>query len=126
MTMIVGTGITIAFSSGFLAEIQDVTWSGIHRDSIKSSHAGTTTAHTFSPSDLYDPGELQVEIHHDPSVKPPINGAAENITVTWPDAGAATWVVSGFMTDYEVKSPLEDKIIATATLKLSGDVTVTP
>lgn len=126
MTATVGTGLSIAFSTGFLAEIISVSGSGISREPINTSHMGTTVAHTFTPSTLFDAGELAVELAFDPATKPPITGAAETVTITMPDAGAATWAASGFLTSFEYTGPLEERMTATATIKFSGDITVTP
>lgn len=118
----VGTGLTVTFSTGFLAEILNGKWTGYERKSIDTSHMGTTTAMTFTPGSLADPGQLECEILFDAGTKPPINSAAESVTVTYSDA--STWAASGFMTNFDWESPLEDRMTATATIKFSGDVTV--
>lgn len=126
----VGTGLTITFASSFCAQIVDMSWSGISRVSIPTSHMGTAAPDptkfgnmTFMPGDLSDPGELSVELHFNPDTEPPIDQVAEAITVTY--NGGATWVTSGFMTNFEVGTPLEDKMTGSATLKISGNVTIT-
>jgi len=128
--MDVGTGASITFSSGFMAEILDIKWSGISRAAIDSTHMGTTTARTFDPATLFDPGELGVELALDPGTRPPIDSAAESVTVTLPNgaagaSGTSTWQAQGFLTEFEWGAPLEDKMTATAKLKFSGDITVT-
>jgi hypothetical protein len=122
----VGTGTTITFDTGFFAEILSVNWSGITRPSIDTSHMGTATAMTYTPGSLFDPGELQVEIAFVPGTAPPWDSVAETCTVTWPDAGTATWAASGFMTEFEVSGALEERLTATGTVKLSGDITIVP
>lgn len=119
----VGTGSTITFSSGFFAEINSISHGGITRPSINTSHMGTTTAHTKIPGKLFDAGQLNVEMNFRQATKPPITGAAETVTVTFP--GANTWSFSGFMVDFEYSDPFEDKMTATATIEASGDITVT-
>ena len=123
--MDIGTGTTIAFSSGFFAEILDVSGPSAARESVQVSHMGTTNAHVFTPTDLVDWGELTVEIGFDPGTKPPMNGAAETVTITFPNSGASTWAFSGFMTAFEPSVPLEDRMTGSATIKVTGDVTVT-
>lgn len=124
----IGTGITIAFQSGFFAEILDVKGPSAAREAIQTSHMGTTNAHTFVPADLVDWGELVVELAFDPAKDPntAMTAAAESITMTFPDSGAAKWVFSGFMTGYEPSIPFEDRCTCTATIKVSGKPTVTP
>ena len=121
----IGTGVAIVFgTSGFTAHVMAVNGQAATRESINSSHHGTATWHTFIPGDLSDPGELSMEINFDPDDQPPINGAAETVTITFPlPAGgttAATLASSAFVTGWEWATPFEDKMTATITLKLSG------
>ena len=123
--MWVGTGTTISFESGFLAEILDVTPPGMSRESIATSHMGTAdNAHTFTPAKLVDYGELSVDIGFDPSAEPPITDAASAIVITFPDSTASTWTFNGFMTGYEAADPLEDRMTASCTIKVTGKITV--
>ena len=39
----VGTGVAITFDTGFFAEITNIAWSGISRESIDTSHMATPT-----------------------------------------------------------------------------------
>lgn len=121
--MDIGTGTTITFATGFFAEILDITGPGLSRESIQTSHMGTTTAHTFLPGDLYDGGELTVELGLDVGQTPPISSVAESITITGP--GGDTIAFDGFMTGFEPRIPLEDRMTATATIKVTGTVTFT-
>jgi len=119
----IGTGITLVFgTSGFTAEITDITPPGASRDSVNTSHQGTTTAHTFSPTDLYDAGELSFDFHFNPDTSPPIDGATEEIVMTFPSG--CTWTFNGFMTAYEPSTPLEDKMTGSATVKVTGAVAI--
>lgn len=121
----IGTGSTITWSSGKITQITAISWSGWSRGSVNTSHMGTTEAHTFIPTDLYDPGELTVELNFEPTDDQavPMVAAAESVTVTFP--GADTWGCSAFMTGFEFNDPMEDKMTATVTLKFSGDITIT-
>lgn len=122
----IGNGTTITFSTGFFAEITRFNHSGMSREAIDQSHFGSTVARSYRPGVLADMGEIEIECHFRPGVKPPINGAAESITITFPDSGAATWQFSGFLTGFEYGAELEGKYMATARIKIAGDITVTP
>lgn len=122
MAVALGTGLTITFDTGFFAEIVDCNWSGIQRDSIRTSHMGTSAAHTFTPALLFDAGELEVEIHFQQATRPPIDDPAASCTV---DFGPNTWAASAFMTEFAIKAPFEDKMVATGKLKFSGNITIT-
>jgi hypothetical protein len=125
-------------TSGATGNITSIEWSGIERGSVDTSYLGSTGARTFIPTDLYDPGELELEIDFDTQAVASastggifdlINAAAETITVTYPiPTGATTgakYAASGFMTGLSVSVPLEDKVTANATFKMTGALTPT-
>ena len=89
MAATIGTGATVTFSSGYLAEIISIQGSGTTRAAIATSHLGTTGGMTYIPAKLYDPGTLTVELQMVPGTTPitPLTAAAETITVTFPDTG---------------------------------------
>lgn len=128
MAATIGTGATVTFSSGYLAEIISIQGSGTNRASIATSHLGTTGGMTYIPAKLYDPGTLTVELQMVPGTTPitPLTAAAETITVTFPDTGAATYAASGFMTGFDYSIPLEDRVTQTVNIQFSGNITVTP
>jgi len=126
----VGAGIALTFNSGFFAEILSVDGPSLTRDPVETTHStSSNNAKTFIPSDFYDPGELTVEINYDPDAEPPIDQAAETVTITYPTPSGgmtgATVAGSGFMTAFTPSSPIEDRMTATATIKFSGDLTWT-
>lgn len=122
----IGTGMTITFDSGFLAQITSVRHSNIERQAINQSHFGSTNAHSFRPGALYDPGDLEVGLLMVPGTAPPFNDEAETVTVTHSDSGTATWAASGFLVGFEYGAELEDRVEATARIKFSGEITITP
>ena len=119
----VGTGASIAFSTSFLTPLLSISVSGISRPALDTTAMSTTTARTFMPGDLYDPGELTCELQWDTDSTPstPLAAAAETVTITWPDS--ETMIFSAFMTGFAINAPLEDVMTATATLKISGPIT---
>lgn len=125
-----GQGATVTFgTSGFTANITEISWGSIERTSIQTTHLGTTTAHTFIPGDLMDSGEITLEIQFDPDNFPPIKQAAETITVTFPLSSggttAADWEATGFATSFEAGVPMEELMTGSLTIKVSGDITTT-
>lgn len=118
-----GQGTTITFgTSGFSANVTNIDWTGVSRESIGNSHLGTTTAKTFQPGDLYDPGEVTLTIYHDPATTPPISAAAETITITYPDANTRS--ASGFVTNWDPGSVTTDEMMESSiTVKFTGAIT---
>lgn len=121
----VGTGTTISFSSSFFAEVLDISGPGFSREPVDTSHMGTTTAKTYMPGDLYDGGELTVEMAFVPAtdMTVPIAAVAEEVIITFPDSTTSTLTFDAFMIGFEESIPLEERMTATATLKVTGAVT---
>lgn len=125
-----GQGASVTFgTSGFTANIASISHDGIERTAIPTTHLGTTTAMTFIPGDLFDPGELSLDIQFDPDDYPPIDQPAETITVTFPlgsgGSSAATWAASGFATGFSYAVAVEELMTGTLTVKFTGDITDT-
>lgn len=116
-----GHGATITFDTGFLANIISLEWSGIERPVVPDTYFGTTGGMKFEAGTLVDPGELVVEIEHSTTDAPPIGSAAETVTITWQDA--ETHSCSGFMYGYRISTADQEKVTATARIKLSGPIT---
>jgi hypothetical protein len=94
MALQTGNGVTITFgTSGFTASYTRLGGTEMSRESLETTHIGTTDYKTFTPDDLVDGGEFTVEFLWDPAMTtfPPITGAAETITITY----AATETLSG-------------------------------
>ena len=131
-----GTGITFA-TSGFDAQLLSVEWSGISREVVDTTFltvtdpgAGKIGNRTYKTAIAVDPGTLECEFHFDPDNSPPIGGNPETITITFPlvsgDASAANWSAQGVMTEYNVTGiSLDEKMVARATIKLTGAITIT-
>ena len=133
---VLGFGSSITFQSGFCANVTDISFSGISRESVEvTNFASTNGWKEYMPSLMQDMGELEVELIHDPDTHPPYRDgsndsiAAETVTVTFqPKSGqtsGATIACSGFMTSYDISVPGEDKVTATTTLKFTGEPTFT-
>ena len=123
MAAIIGTGLTVTFQSGLFAEILSVSWSGVSRATIDATHMLVTGGMEYLAGSLYDPGTLEVELqmdNPDGAWITMMTAAAETVTVTFSNSN--TWIASGFATDFTWTGPLEDRLTATTTLKLSGDV----
>lgn len=126
-------GLTLAFNSSFFTEITNLSWTGISRTSIDTSSNSTTNWMTFRPSDLTNPGQLEIQgyFDHDKNIATPLTSTAETITVTFAlDTGettASNWTASGFLTEFSFEGGTVDDPAATysATLKFTGTVTPT-
>ena len=126
----VGTGATIAFgTSSWSASIRNIDHSDISRPSLDTSHLGTSANRTFMPGDLVDRGEIELEFLFDPDTPPPIDQAAETVTITFPlpsgQSTAADYEFTGFLTNWSYGVPLEELMTGSGTVKVSGAITET-
>lgn len=127
VTQFAGTQIT--FSTNFFqGTIVEMSWSGIQRNALEVTNSYQATAgggnvygKQFTPSTLYDPGELELRILFAETMAPPITAVAETVTLTFPSSN--TWAATGFLVTFEITGQLDGLWEARATLKLSGNVT---
>ena len=129
MAVDIGQGTYVSFGTALHTatgyKITGVNHNGITRAVADATHM-LSTAKEFVASSIYDPGEVSVEILHDPSVKPvaDLANVATNqvVNVYWANGGTAVtlWSALGYMTGYEAGSQMEDMQSGTVTIKLSG------
>jgi len=125
----IGDGATLSFgTTNFQGNFKTLQHTGVNRAVIDTTYLGTSTAKTFMPGDLYDPGEISGTISYDPDTQPPYSNAAETMTLTFPvPAGSnngATMNCSGFITNFDEPELVTDtEMIASITIKLSGSIT---
>jgi len=118
-----GFGTTVSFESGFLAEIISVDGPDVSREAIDTTHMGTSNGRmTYIPSDLIGGGTVSVELAYVPSTAPPITSSASAVAITYPDGGTCSF--DGFLTSFSVSVPIDDRMTATAEIKVTGAVTI--
>ena len=127
----VGTGTTIVLGGVTLTvDRMSIGASGMSRESIETTHLGTSEARTFIPGDLYDPGTIEVAFQLDSTtplttmrVETIMNAASNTWTVTMSNNGQ--WDGNGFVTDFSWDIPLEELATGTFTLKCTGGIDTT-
>ena len=127
-TPAVGTG-TVLTMAGIVLTVDrlSIGVSGVSRESIETTHLSTGNARTFIPSDLYDPGSIEVSFQLD-STTPLTTMAVETImtdattgwTIVMNEGG--DWAGNGFVTDFSWDLPLEELATGTFTLKCTGAI----
>jgi hypothetical protein len=125
----IGQGTYVSFGTALHTatgyKITGVNHSGIARAVADATHMQSTVKE-FVASAIYDPGELSVEVLHDPAVKPvaDLANVATNqvVSVYWANGGTAVtlWSALGYMTGYEAGAQMEDMQSGSVTIKLSG------
>lgn len=123
-----GTGTTMTYgSSGAFMLPISISFSGNYeREVIETTTLSTSTARTYIPETLYDPGEITAEVLFDGEITPATHAAAtsETITVAW-KGSATSWAASGFMTSFTPgEFAVGTLMTGTAVVKLTGAITV--
>jgi hypothetical protein len=131
----IGQGTYVTFGSivGSAATqyaVNSVSLGGVSRDVVDASHLLTSGGKEFIGSEYYDPGELTLEIHHDPSLNP-INlltnvSTAQAVSIIFANGGTTTakWSAYGFASAFEASAPKDDMMTGSLTIKLSGNLNV--
>lgn len=120
-----GFGASITFQTGFFAQFRVIDDIGSTREAIETTNNATTDGWaTFIPSDIKKMKACRIEMLFDPDTEPPIDAAAEAVTITFP--GGATLACQGFLTDVGISVPYDDLMMQECELQLSGAPTWTP
>ena len=114
-----------------VGEVTNITLPNLTRDAVDATHTESTGAWRESIPGLKDAGEVSIEMNyvHQSATDALIRAqfASNELTLckilfdTSPEDGVS---FSAIVTGYEVQAPLDDKVAATLTLKVSGQVTV--
>jgi len=126
-----GHGATLTLTGVTLNEILDISWSGISRNAIETTNMATGAAtsssggRSYIPASPTDAGELTVEANLDTTTATwisCIDAAAGDVVLSFP--GSGSWTAAGFVTSASFSVPLEDKMTASLTVKLTSDIVV--
>ena len=125
--------VTLGTLEGFPMDILKLDWSQIKREAIEVTNMNVqpTTSSTdwgnrmFVPSAYVDPGELVLQIHHNPQVTlagyitDPFDDGPQGIVITLGPSASnqEQFNVLGFITEYSIDGPLDGKTV-TATVKI--------
>jgi len=74
---------------------------------------------------LKDAGEVSLEVNYDPSKHDTLIADFEdddprNYKLTFPDPAATTWTFTAILTGFSAEAPVDDKLAASLTFKVSG------
>ncbi len=115
MAQITGKATTFAFGTTTTWTPKYVSIGGLSpsREDLETTHLATSGNYkTFKPGDFVDGGEITTECFWEPeNGLPPITAAAETITTTYADAGAATIVFSGYVKAFSILEAVNDALL---------------
>lgn len=132
-------GITFSYSTNSgssytaLGELTDITPPSISKETIETTNHGSSGIRSYIGG-LVDFGEASITVNYDPDgtdhnairdlAKTANDTSGTNLfKITYSDAGASTEVFAGIVTGFEQEAPMDDKLSATFTIKVTGSVT---
>lgn len=108
-----------------VAEITKVTPPQYTRDAVEATHQGSPNAYREFIAGFKDAGEVALELNWVPSATDQwlaaFNTGAGLFRITLPNGVTCTF--NAIVTGYEPQTPLDDKMMASITLKVSGQPT---
>lgn len=135
----IGYGTTVKVGSGdtpdspdtytFIQEVIEVTPPNMQTDDVDATHfTSPNRTREYIPG-LIEPGEASIVMNRiDGSATETLllslqtSGALRTWVITWPNE--TTWSFLGLVKGYEATSPIDDRMTATATIKVAGAQTV--
>lgn len=104
------------------AEVTSITPPGYSRDAIDATHTESPDRFREYIAGLMDAGEVELDLNFVPTVADAIIAALlagkRNYQLLFP--GVLTWTFAAICTAYTPSAPVDDKMTATATFKVSG------
>ena len=127
-------GITLEFGTtdGFDADIVAVNGYNTQRTSIDVSHLNSPNQWKEFLAGMKDAGEISIDVHHDANIdidETLYDLETDALTLTFPlkagQTNPATFECQAFCSGYQMNGPLDDRIAATVSFKLTGQPTFT-
>lgn len=113
-----------------VAEVTEIGILDAKADTIDVSSHGSTGQWREFIGGMKDGGELKMSVNYDPALHATIwanlgvDGVTHEITLT--DSGAAVVTFVGIITGLSLGAPMDDKLAAEVSIKVSGAPVITP
>jgi len=123
----------LKIGSTTVAEVTKIDFGGIKLDLVESTnHSSTGGWREYTPT-LKDGGEVSFEINYVPTAATHKNASGgliylldnktlQTFHVVFPDA--TDWTLPGYVTDFKPSAPVDGKLSASVTIKVSGQPTL--
>lgn len=133
-------GTTIALGDGAspevfttIAYVTNIEGPGLSADTIDVTSHGSTDGYRQFVQGLKDAGEVSLELNFDPDAATHVNasgglayeyeqGTESNYKITFPDT--TVWTFPGIVTGLSPSAPMDGKLSAAVTIKVSGKPTL--
>lgn len=118
-----------------IAEVTEISGPGMSSDPIELTSHDSTSGWREFVGGLKDGGELKLKINYLPAnttqkfaagglLYDLDAGTTQSYALVFPDAATTTWTFNCIVTGFEVGAPIDDKLSADVSFKLSGKPTL--
>ena len=117
-----------------IAEVTDIGGPSMSLDPIDVTSHDSIAAFREFIGGLLDAGEVTLTINYVPTagthdattglIADMVARVVRNFKLVFPDSGTTTWTFAALITAFESAEPIDDKLSADVTLKLSGQPTL--
>lgn len=112
----------------FGAEITSITPPGYTREAIDATHTASPDSYKEYIAGLMDAGEVSMDLNYvadaADAVVAAIEAGKQNYQIVMPGAPDVTFTFTAICTAYQPTAPVDGKMTATATFKVSGKPTL--
>lgn len=112
-----------------IAEVMEITPPNQQSDDIEVTHYKSPGKKREFIQGLTDPGEMTFGINWIPSDATDVilqalkaSGAKRDMKITWPNG--VVWTFNGYIKGFEPTAPIDDRMTATITVRVSGDTAI--
>ena len=133
-TSIAAFGIQLLKGTVPIANINDLSGPGLTLDPIDTTTHDNSSAWRTFVGGLLDAGEISLEIDYVPTAASHgntsglVNSLSGRSTASYsmkfPDSATTTWTFTALVTSFEPQAPVDDKLTASVTMKLTGAPTL--
>jgi len=125
-----GDGVTPTEAFATIAKVTNVSGPEIERETYDVTAHDSEDGWREFIGGLKDAGEVSIEINYDPSVHDDLvadfeDTAPRNYKLVFP-GGLGTWALKLILTGFSQEAPVDDKLSAELTFKVSGKPVITP
>ncbi len=110
-----------------VADVSDISGPSISLNAIDVTTHDSTDGWAEFVGGVIDAGEVSFDINFDPAETTHqnlrtllTNRAVNNFRIVFPTSPVTTWQFAGLVTSYEVNAPVDDKLSASITIKITG------
>jgi len=117
-----------------IAELIGLAGPTLSRETVDVTHTESTNKYREFIAGLLDAGEVTVDVAWLPDhatqneatgiLKDLHDGTLRNFQIIWPTAAPVTWTIACLVTGVDPTAPIEDRMTASISLKVSGDPTL--